>query len=179
MSPDLKSAPDIGGNVVSRRQLALLAFTALIASGAAQADSCAPIEKSFQEVIASGEPTRNTLANLNEKLDRYGWTLTSYTVRLLHELEAGNLAVASERLRDDAYVTNALRNTMWDGFSGWSIVTSLRTETLEIFTRLEAVRTSEADKALARKAEKVTEWLLKEAASAVEPASSCERRRLT
>lgn len=160
---------------MSWRQVALATLGALLASSAAQADSCNSIEKPFQEVIASDEATRNTLANLNDKLDRYGWTLTTYIVRLLHDLDAENLTVASERLRDDTYTSSVLRNAMWDGFNGWSIVSSLRAETLEVLNRLEAVRTSDEDKALASKAQKVTEGLLEEAASA----SGCERPRVT
>jgi hypothetical protein len=170
---------------VSRRQLAFVMLATLLASSAAHADSsssCSSIEIPFQEVIDSHETTRSTLVNLNDKLERYGWTLTRYTVQLLHELDAENLTVASERLRDDAYASNALRNAMWDGFNGWSIVSSLRAETLEILERLETVRAGAADEALVSKAQKVTEWLLKEAASdgqAVEVASTCGRPRVT
>jgi hypothetical protein len=169
---------------VSRRQLTIVTFVTLLASGATHADSshsCSSIEKPFQEVIGSGETTRNTLANLNDKLDRYGWTLTRYTVRLLHELDAENLTVASERLRDDTYASSALRNAMWDGFNGWSIVSSLRTETLEVLNQLEAVRNGGADKALVGKAQKVTEWLLEAAGNgeAVEPGSGCDRPGIT
>ncbi len=190
---------------MSRRQLALATLAALLASSATQADSWAEpcgsprkvgsifklslepggwneieaaTEKPFQEVIGSEETARNALASLNDKLERYGWTLTRYTVQLLHELEAENLTVASERLVDDAYASRALSNAMWDGFNGWSIASSLRPETLEVLNRLEAVRTGGADKALVSKAQKVTERLLKEAGNdqkPVELAATCDR----
>jgi hypothetical protein len=180
----IKRALGPGGNVVSWRQFALVTLVTLLASGATYADtspSCSSIEKPFQEVIGSGETTRNTLANLNDRLDRYGWSLTRYTVRLLHELDAENLTVASERLRDDTYASSALRNAMWDGFNGWSIVSSLRAETLEVLNQLEAVRSGGADKALVGKAQKVTEWLLEAASDeeAVEPGSGCDRPGIT
>jgi hypothetical protein len=139
-------------------------------------------EKSFQEVIASCEETKDDLAALNGKLTRYGWSLTRYTVQLLHELDADSLPQASERLSDDGYASQALRDAMWDGFNGWSIVSSLRSETLEILQQLEAVRTGEASlsagasgggekakafrRTLEGKAQQVTERLLKEAANA-------------
>jgi hypothetical protein len=133
-------------------------------------------------VIGSCDEARDELANLNGKLNQYGWSLTRYTVQLLHELDADSLPQASERLNDDAYAPVALRDAMWDGFNGWSIVSSLRVETLEVLQQLEAVRTGSANvsvanvsqgekaqllrKALADKAQKVTERLLKEAADA-------------
>jgi hypothetical protein len=201
----LKRALGVGGNVVYRRQLALVTFAALLVSSAAHADawsdSCdsarksgsifklssqttgwneieAATEKPFQEVIGADEATRTTLANLNEKLNRYGWTLTRYTVQLLHELNAETLTVASERLGDDAYASRALSDAMWDGFNGWSIVSSLQLETLEILNRLEAVRAGGGDKALVSKAQKVAQRLLKEAANAEEStalAATCDR----
>jgi len=182
---------------VSWRHLAAITLFVL-ASGAVHADSCgklfsvasesggwnaieAATEKQFQEVVGAGNDSRDTLENLNDKLDRYGWTLTRYTVRLLHELQADSLPEASERLVDDTYTSSALRDAMWDGFNGWSIVSSLKPETLEILQRLEAVRTGVAEfpagesgdgdkagnlrRALAGKAQKVTERLLKEAAN--------------
>lgn len=162
-----------------RRQSALATFALVLFSGALHAENGsgwnaieASTEKSFQEVIGSCDESRNDLANLNVKLERYGWSLTRYTVQLLHELEAGSLPQASERLNDDRYASVALRDAMWDGFNGWSIVSSLRSETLEVLQQLEAVRTGAANlsganggqaEKLADKAQKVTERLFKEA----------------
>jgi hypothetical protein len=164
---------------VPRRHLVLIAFASVFASSALRAEMPddwdeieAVTEKSFQEVIGSCVETKEDLANLNGKLERYGWTLTRYTVQLLHELNADSLPQASERLTDDSYASIALRDAMWDGFNGWSIVSSLRPETLEVLQQLEAVRTGAANVAaassretLATKAQKVTERLLKEAAA--------------
>ncbi len=172
-----------------RRQNVLATLTVVLCSSALHAQEGnewnrieAVTEKSFQEVIGSCDEARDELANLNGKLNQYGWSLTRYTVQLLHELDADSLPQASERLNDDAYAPVALRDAMWDGFNGWSIVSSLRVETLEVLQQLEAVRTGSANvsvanvsqgekaqllrKALADKAQKVTERLLKEAADA-------------
>jgi hypothetical protein len=173
---------------VSRRQIAYITLVSMLVSSALHAEARnswdeieAATEKHFQEVIGSCDGTKDQLANLNGKLNRYGWTLTRYTVQLLHELHADSLPQASERLNDDDYAAIALRDAMWDGFNGWAIASSLRSETLEILQQLEAVRTGEADistvemaagakadglrRALAGKAQKVTERLLKEAAT--------------
>lgn len=172
---------------MSCRQFVLITLVGVLSSSALHAEVRqgwdeieAATEKPFQEIIGSCEQTKDALAILNGKLDRYGWTLTRYTVQLLHELQAGSLPQASERLTDDGYASLALRDVMWDGFNGWSIASSLRSETLEVLLQLEAVRTgapsvlvtAEGEKAdalrktLAGKAQKVTERLLKEAASA-------------
>jgi hypothetical protein len=174
---------------VFRRQIVLATLTVVLCSSALHAQEGnewnqieAVTEKSFQEVIGSCDEARDELANLNGKLNQYGWSLTRYTVQLLHELDADSLPQASERLNDDTYAPVALRDAMWDGFNGWSIVSSLRVETLEVLQQLEAVRTGSANvsvanvsqgekaqllrKALADKAQKVTERLLKEAAGA-------------
>jgi hypothetical protein len=174
---------------VSCRQLTFVTLAGLLAASALHAESRgawyqveSDTEKSFQEVIGSCDETKDELAALNGKLDRYGWSLTRYTVQLLHELGAESLPQASERLNDDEYASQALRDAMWDGFNGWSIVSSLRSETLEILQQLEAVRTGDANvslaasgegekakalrKTLADKAQQVTERLLREAANA-------------
>lgn len=164
---------------MSCRHLVFIAFASVLASSAVRAETHdawdeieAFTEKPFQEVIGSCIDAKDDLANLNSKLERYGWTLTRYTVQLLHELNADSLPQASERLSDDGYASIALRDAMWDGFNGWSIVSSLRPETLEVLQQLEAVRTGAANVAtaesrqtLATKAQKVTERLLKEAAA--------------
>ncbi len=161
------------------RHFVLIAFASVLASSALRAETHddwdeieAVTEKPFQEVIGSCAETKDDLANLNGKLERYGWTLTRYTVQLLHELDADSLPQASERLSDDSYASIALRDAMWDGFNGWSIVSSLRPETLEVLQQLEAVRTGAANvtaaqsrETLASKAQRVTERLLKEAAA--------------
>jgi hypothetical protein len=161
------------------RHFVLIALASVLASSALRAETLddwdeieAVTEKPFQEVIGSCAETKDDLANLNGKLERYGWTLTRYTVQLLHELDADSLPQASERLSDDSYASIALRDAMWDGFNGWSIVSSLRPETLEVLQQLEAVRTGAANVAavqsretLASKAQRVTERLLQEAAS--------------
>ncbi len=100
------------------------------------------LEQPLRQVIAAGPLTQEALNSLEQRvLKRHRWTLTRYTVRLLRELDAPDLASARERLMNEAYAEEALSDAQWDGYSSWGIVDLVRGETLEIFRWLEDLRT--------------------------------------
>ena len=99
------------------------------------------LEEPLRTALSEDLITQEALASLDRRvLSGNDWTLTRYLVRLLRELEAPDLFAADRLLRMDAYAEHTLRDAAWDGKNAWEVVSTARSETLELLATLEIQR---------------------------------------
>lgn len=129
----------------------------------------AQTEAPMRSVIERDTLAKEALASLEQgMLTRHEWTLTRYMVRVLRELKATNLEVATKRLRSDVFLRAVLRHVSWDGPSALDVVMSVRAETIELIEWLDETRVGGGPDA--GQAQKVVDELL-QYASVPEPYS--------
>lgn len=128
----------------------------------------AEYEQGLRDILAEGTTsTTDALASLEKDvLKPRGWSLTSYLVRVLRELQSNSMREAGVEIGQETYAEASLRDATWDGYNAWDIVQNVRGETLQIFVSIEKTRTT--DSAKARDAQRVADGLI-HAARTAEP----------
>ena len=108
----------------------------------------AEYEQPLRDVVNANTSAEYALATLDkEVLKPRKWSLSSYLIRVIRELQSGSVREAGVEIGHETYAEAALRDAFWDGNNAWDIVQGVRGQTLDIFVGLEKARTTDNPKA--------------------------------